>query len=1013
MSLYLLVQASDRHSGITKPGNKVKIVNNDTFFHTHTHLIILLSCIAVLFSLAIPGNAQENKNKIELWFVKSSDSLKTTDLYFNVLKICNNSSEPVSGSVSFSGPENWKIISFPMIQTSLSQGDTVSVPVRVSPSSDAIGGITYVLSASFRTRDKQITGNTYLTLPQKVKWDFSTNKSSIYFTEQSFNSVFQVSLSNKGNTNELIRLHFQIGKLLMFPNINDIEYTEFVELPAFKDTIISYPVTYRNQLSYVEKTRYENNWKESAITVTASAETTEKSATIMIRKLSSSFFNKRDQNSSPLNFDYQVYNLMSNQKARYNVKLYGTILFSKSRDIQYSAGLNNIYYASGSNKNFDLNHQFLYSLRYIDKKNDILIGYNIHGGELHTINGRGITGSYEINEKSKISYALTQNPYSQIVGEYLGYTSIIKKISLNSGVIHESSSIDTYAATSVLFGSGFTFLKYHSLSLEALGSKVRYNNLPDKDTTVLGFSYKLTYTMRYKKFEMRVHELNSTRNFIRNSGRQQIYLDSRYSLNDKIKIQLYGNRDYYSITSFPYNFYNPANYNSNDYLRLTTSFSRGNVIYQAGPNYNGSMRQYNDPVTKFKSEYKTYQPGIWGATTFKLNGYRSITPNITISNLRFNYTNEDPSSGGYSFKKNIYYSAGINYYDNAWKVNAYYSSGSTSDLYRSVQIYEQPVLSRSIQVRPSYEKYFFDRKVKLSAYANYSYYMPSGRENILYNARYDHYLKNGWVIYVSGFMYSNTRVDKELGRNNMKDINIIAGITKSFEMQQPRLKYYDFKAVFFNDLDGNMVKSKNEPPVSNIKVNIGKDQSVPDIQSNIAQMDMISDVNGEIFFENLPRDFYKLTFTPLVNLQSLYFLNGSEQTYYNDQDRILYIPLAESYKIKGKIVLIRDPNSSDGKIAMSGIRVTATGKKGETYSALTDNFGAYVLKVPSADNFKVHVNNIFGENFNIDTGESEVQFTQNKTINLDFTFIEKRRDVKFNNGDEFFKFKSIKNDSIP
>jgi hypothetical protein len=58
------------------------------------------------------------------------------------------------------------------------------------------------------------------------------------------------------------------------------------------------------------------------------------------------------------------------------------------------------------------------------------------------------------------------------------------------------------------------------------------------------------------------------------------------------------------------------------------------------------------------------------------------------------------------------------------------------------------------------------------------------------------------------------------------------------------------------------------------------------------------------------------------------------------------------------------------------------------------------------------VNNVFGEQFGIDTDETQVQFTQNKTISLDFTFIEKRRDINFNEGNEYFKFKSIESDSI-
>jgi hypothetical protein len=76
---------------------------------------------------------------------------------------------------------------------------------------------------------------------------------------------------------------------------------------------------------------------------------------------------------------------------------------------------------------------------------------------------------------------------------------------------------------------------------------------------------------------------------------------------------------------------------------------------------------------------------------------------------------------------------------------------------------------------------------------------------------------------------------------------------------------------------------------------------------------------------------------------------------------------------------------------------------------LTDNFGAFILSVPNADKYSVKVNNVFGEYFRIDNDEIQVQFTQNKTINVDFIFVEKRREIQFDNGNQLYKFNSIGN----
>jgi len=989
----------------------VKINDIKKLYNARFYLISLISCIFISFSFQNNCFSQENINPLQIEFVKTSDSLKTAELYFNVLKIVNNSSKPQIGEVVFTVPENWNTFSVPSTQTIVNPNDTVWIPLRVSPTADAMGGITYVINATFKTKSKQISANTYLTLPSKVKWEFTTNKTSIYFTENNPVATFKIKLSNKGNTNELIKLNLKLGKLLAFADNKNNESVEYIELPAFKDTIISEAVTSQKSLSFEEKTRYQNNWKESAINVTASTEKTEKSAAITIRKLNSTFINQRAQNSTPLNFDYQVYNLMSSQQPRSNFKLFGSILFPENREIEYMSGVQNIYYNRAANQNFDIDRQLIYTIRYKDKRNRVELGYNVNGGTLHSLNGRGLVGNFKVSNNTKLSYALTQNPFSQSIGGNVGVSTVIKSIALNTDVTHENNSILKYSATSVNLGTGFSFLKNHSLSLQVLGSQSNYNLASGRDTTVLGFSFKTDYSMRYKKFDLRLSAFSSMYNYIRNSGFENIYLDSKYTLNDKVRFSIYGNRQRYATTRYPYNFYSDPNFNNTDYLRLTTSISGGNVIYQVGPNYNGSVRQFVNTVSGYKSEYKTYQPGIWAAATYKLNGYRSITPNITISNLRFYYNTEDPALVNYSLNKNIYYSAGINYYDSHWRVNAYYSSGTVSDLYRSVQIDEQPTLSRSIQLRPSYENYFFNRTVRLSAYMNYAYYMPSGRENISYNIKYDQFIKGGWMMSFSGFIYSNSRITDDLGRVSTKDLNFMVGITKSFNIQQPRLKYYNFKTVFYNDLDGNRQKSDNEPPVSNVLVKIEKNRELSKGQSQIPEVELISDANGQISFENLPQDFYSLSFNPLVNLESLYFLDGATQNYNNDKKRTLYIPLAESYRIKGRIIVIRDPNSSEGKINLNGIRITASSAKGETYSVLTDNFGGYIITVPNAEKFKVTVNNVFGEQFQIDNDETDIQFVQNKTINLDFTFYEKKRGIQFENGTNLYNFSSLTSDS--
>ncbi|OIP82657.1 MAG: hypothetical protein AUK44_07265 [Porphyromonadaceae bacterium CG2_30_38_12] len=947
-------------------------------------------------------------SSVSLFFTKQTDSLVVGNVSFNVLKICNPTSQIVAGKLTINGPEDWKIISIGAAEISIPANDTSFIPIHISPSMNAVGGVSYLINANLRTAQRLLMASCNLTVAAHSKWDFSVYKNKLFFTETNPKTTIQIRLANKGNTNEVLKLDYKVGKLLSFRDNTNV-YTEYINLGAYKDTTIYQTISSQVKMTDAQKQRYLNNWKETSVIITASSDKEIKSTALQMHKLNSVYVNQRNESASPLNVDYQMYNLMSNQPIRTNFRLYGSLLFSKNREIQYSTGIQSIYLGS-TNEKFNSSRQLLYNLKYISSRSFTQVGYNVSNSSLHAINGRGVVGQFRFKDNSQLSYALIQNPYSLSWAQSVGISKNIKRFSVSTELVNEQAASGLYKASSVALGTGFSVFKNHSFTLEVLGSKVGLTLNGLRDTSVIGFSYRASYSVRYKNFGLRLNTMSSAHNYISNSGLQQTYLDGKYKLNDKVYFTLYGNRQFYATSGYPSNFYNPVNYNSTDYARIAVSFYAGNVIYQVGPNYSGSSRQVLNSFTNYKNEFVSYQPGLWCAATIKLPGYRSITPNVTINNIRFRFRTNDPSLDNFSLNNNLFYSVGLNYYDNVWRVNAYYTSGSTSDLYRSVQVDEKPTLSSSLQFRPSYENYFFQRKVKLSAYLNYAYYMPSARENISYNVRYDQFLKGGWNLSVSGFMYTNVRVlSNEQGRVSSKDMNVVVGVSKSFNIQQPRQKYHNMKVLFFNDLDGNKQKSDNEPPVRDILVNIEKEQIKSNERSSIPEINLISDQNGSVTVENLPRDNYKLSFAPASNLEYLYFLNGSDQIYYNNKNGSLYVPLAESYKIKGRIVLQRDPNSTEGKIDLGGVRITATAANGENYAVLTDNTGSFVLSVPNANRFKLKINNVFGQYFQIDNDEIDVQFTQSKTIQVDFTFIEKRREIQFDNSNQLYKFNNISN----
>ena len=99
-------------------------------------------------------------------------------------------------------------------------------------------------------------------------------------------------------------------------------------------------------------------------------------------------------------------------------------------------------------------------------------------------------------------------------------------------------------------------------------------------------------------------------------------------------------------------------------------------------------------------------------------------------------------------------------------------------------------------------------------------------------------------------------------------------------------------------------------------------------------------------------------------------------------------------------------NSTEGRLNLEGIKITAIGPNGETFSVLTDNFGHYVLSVPQAPVYTISVANVFGEYFTAEMDHYEISFGNMKSISLDIKFIEKERGIKIREGEEFYEFRN-------
>jgi hypothetical protein len=968
----------------------------------------------VLFSLALwmvsPALLAQNPDPDSLLvfrFMKSEAELPEPGSYFNVLEIRNNSQEPVSGLVRFDCPDAWRFIGSSMDTLTLLPGATRLMPVRISIPGNTLGGISYVIGAELFGEKLYNYANSYISIQRKSRWEMRLNTNQVYISEfKPYGEVF-VSLNNSGNSDELVKLSFDMGGMIEFRDEIEADSFLFVDVPAYKDTSIRFRIQERNDLSYAEMQSLKYRWKSRSLIIQASTTDQSSYGSVRTTPLESHTVNRLPILNSPLNTEVTIYNLMSQQRKKMSARVYGKVLFPKAQQLTYSVGYYNLYFDPEMNRGIDLYQQLRYMVRYDDPRSMVWLGDRLGVGTLHTLTGRGIRATHELNDRNRIMLNVIQNPFGKNIGGFAGYGGTIGDVGWNTGLTLETATDGRYSHYSFHLGATYRLKQKHSFDLQTATSLSTYSasEYLEKDTTVLGVAYQFLYRYNGSRLRISAENMNTLFTYLRNSGVNRINFSGLYKFEGNLQLQARYQRSDYTSTRYPYNFFYPANTNVNENARILLSYNRGRIIYQGGPQYFGTIRNNYIPTGDYRTKYVNYQPGLMALVSFRLGNMRSISPNASFSTMYYSYNRYTEGEDLSGLQNSWTYTLGINYYDQAFKLNVYYSSGEAADLYRTVVIENDPDLNQAFHIRPYYERYFFHETLRLSAFINYSHYMPSMRENLLINLTGNILVNNSWDFFTSFNVYRVSRNDLVSGRVNSNDLNLVVGFRKAFDIQQPRLAYYDLTIVGFNDMDGDGVKDEDEKPISNVLVNISRDpyKNVEN-KTGFSEISMITDPQGEIYYENVPLGIYDLTILPLTNLENLYFLNGDHQTIEVNDDMVYYLPLVESYKIKGRIIIDRDPNSNEGVVSPEGIRVTAVSETGETYSALTTGFGTFVLDLPKAASYEVSIYNVFGENFRLERGSYRVQFTENRIINLDFKFTEQRRGIQYNEGDQYFRF---------
>ena len=958
-------------------------------------------------------------NNVQISFIKYKTFQSADSIYFNVLKLTNNTPARVSGIANIQVPSGWNLISDKTTSVSVGPGETAYVPVRLALLRTLKGGVAYVVSATYDyDLTKPLLSSTcYVTTPKVSKWRVFSPKRIVYLSKRTQYEKFKLVFENNGNYDELIKLDFKVGESLEMAGAEDGVLTMNFVMPANMDTTLFFDVKF-----LPKENGYDiHNWRGSDIRLTASTSDKKESYALWFKFLKSSHRNTV-QGVTPLNLDVNVRNLLSIRSIGLGIAVYGTILFKKNRGLTYQLGSYSLLQFKNKTAKQYFDDQWRYGrilLTYSDEKFRLIFGDIVIGIESGAY-GRGLKGSYKFG-KNKITVGVARNLFFPLNAFSLEHQiDIGKSVSrVDYGLTYVNDDYNKINTAGGAAGLNFSFLKNHAIRLLLGYSNVNHNyddstfriddttfvKTDDPGATFNGYGLILDYSGRILK-KLRFNLSNRFGSKYHQSvykGRHELTANVWYTLNERYSLTLRYGRHSYDPAIYRFGRLQPKSaFTRDEYLAILSAKITDKTSLQIGPHIDYQTTQRYSSIDDKINTLSSRSLRLNVRLNHRPNYTTLISPYVVMG---FSEITDFPdSSNGIEYAniseltKPFYnFQAGLSFRKKHWGVNIFYYYGPYSIASQSAYV-STGLFHKSITILPYFEKYI-KKNIRLVSYNSYTYDASRNTQRINLNLRVEFYLKKEWMLFMSNSLSLYSRISSEGGKISNRTYYLDVGFRKAFDMQQPRVKYYNLKVVCFEDINGNRSFDDNEKGIDNIIIQI--DRHVDTSSINLGKfefIEMITDQFGEINYYKIPEGTYKLEFTPLFKLGNLYNINGKEQHVVIGSNTTLFVPFVKANKIAGRVEVQRDEYSSEGAISLGDLRVSAVDTAGNTYSTLTDKRGGFVLFVPQSGRYKVSLKSVFSDNFVLEQNDFVVDFDGFKEFEIVFKYREKRRGININGG---------------
>ena len=941
----------------------------------------------------VPGEVQA----LEAGFVKAAEELPPGVMYFNVLRIQNNSPETFVFTPDFSIPGNCKLILQDQDQgeITLKPGQSRYMPVRLSFPSDVEGGVPYRVQVALTQPGGGLLGEPIVTQVQYQRvsrWRMLTPTSKAYTSraDDDFTEV-RITFYNEGNALESIALTADIGRLLSLREADGDRYEQILPLRPSTDTTIFLHVR-------VKPTEEEVSGAPYRLVVMGQGpqDSVPQDITVFFESIDAAYRNQLSEAEAPLIISLNQTGLTNGQTTSL-LNLSGHLLFSEGRELHYSYGFQQ---ALGGTQPIDVGNMLWQRSRmlvtYQNQRTQIRAG-DVGGGTGISIGGRGISARHEIG-RTTLTGTFAANLRLPIWGFTGGFSrEFSDRLRMQAGITYRKDREDQTQAVAPMAAVAFSPVTGHTLTLKAIGTRLTNYGRGVKPIDQRGFSYELGYGATVGNLKYRIKNRYTSQDYLGgNPGLMTLDAEAAYKFANESMLKLrYRQNRKRTEAEDEEGQLTTTNRQVAQTLAATYNLKAGNLPISLGASYRGLSSDNTFHTLDRSDFFQTRSLSFGVATTLKAKNNKDIAliPSIQVASSSLVNTSALEAVVTPSIYK---VKAGV-------RARYKYGSLNVDYLYQpELQLQQQAFIedthySQQIQAAASYNNTFAGDKLNLSASAMASYLITDAQLRTKVDARVSYRTLNGWDFHVQASTDPMAGLSGNLGQAS----SVSVGARKVVEGQQPRLKYYNLEVQFFKDLDGNRLREDGEAGIGSVLVTLERMPGMEMAENGATEIrfkapGIMSDADGQVVYRKIPQGQYTLALQELFPPMEYTNMNGNEFQLAVNKHTVLLVPYARSVAITGQVTITRDKFSRLVGITPANIRVTVIDANGDSYYTLTDDRGAYFITVPFSTHYTVQLKNVLGDKFDLIGAEQELEVKEEDArFEIHFEFKEKGRSINF------------------